>query len=109
VSKSDVEFLIQYVVDHAGDHEENCPADDTCACKYFGRNQAVNRVCTELNESFLRFAVGNTVCLRSGGPKMTVVRHIVALGEVEVAWIDTEDRMQRATSIPISALRGGGN
>ena len=50
ISSEDVELLVHYVIDHAGDHEEDCPCDDTCTCKYKPRNDAVNRLCHQLVE-----------------------------------------------------------
>lgn len=49
-AKSDVDLLIEYVVAHGGDHEDECPLDDTCDCKFHQRNHAVNRICHHLEE-----------------------------------------------------------
>jgi|SRR6185437_4531386 len=38
-------LLREYVVDHAGDHDEECPCDDTCNCKFKQRNLAVDFMC----------------------------------------------------------------
>jgi len=39
----------QYVVDHAADHDDDCPEDDTCECSFKPRNDAVNAVCCYLS------------------------------------------------------------
>lgn len=41
-------LLEQYAVDHGADHEDTCPADDTCDCRYKARNDAVNAACRYL-------------------------------------------------------------
>ena len=45
IIRRDTEMLREYVVDHGGDHDDNCPIDDTCECRFAERNAAVNRIC----------------------------------------------------------------
>lgn len=42
-AKADVWHLHAYVVDHAADHDDDCPGDDTCTCSFKARNDAVSR------------------------------------------------------------------
>lgn len=42
-TKADAWLLHTYVVDHAADHDDDCPGDDTCDCRFKARNDAVGR------------------------------------------------------------------
>lgn len=42
-TKADAWSLHAYVVDHAADHDDDCPGDDTCDCQFRARNEAVSR------------------------------------------------------------------
>jgi hypothetical protein len=42
-------LLVEYVVDHAGDHDDDCPEDATCECSMKPRNDAVNAACRYLS------------------------------------------------------------
>lgn len=44
-TRAEVDLLYEYVADHAADHEDDCPGDDTCDCDYKARNDAVNACC----------------------------------------------------------------
>lgn len=39
----DIELLTQYIQWYGAIHENNCPQDDTCECKYKKINDAINR------------------------------------------------------------------
>lgn len=43
-----VPLLVQYVQWHGGDHEDDCPGDDTCDCAHKPVNDAANLVCHAL-------------------------------------------------------------
>lgn len=49
--------LRAYVEDHAGDHDEDCPCDDTCECSYAARNSDVSRLC-DLIDPLIEMAQG---------------------------------------------------
>lgn len=43
-----VPHLHGYVEDNGGDHDDDCPGDDTCECSCKPRNDAVNAICNAL-------------------------------------------------------------
>jgi len=45
LTREQVDLFWEYVIDNADDHDDDCPEDDTCACSYKPRNDAVNAVC----------------------------------------------------------------
>lgn len=49
-SRAQIDLLYEYVADHAADHDDDCPEDDTCECSYKARNDAVNACCRFLRE-----------------------------------------------------------
>ena len=42
------ERLTQYVIYHGAIHEDDCPSDDTCECRWRPVNNAVNAACDYL-------------------------------------------------------------
>lgn len=51
ITKEQAWHLLAYVVDHAADHDDECPGDSTCECSFYARNAAVNAVVKALIES----------------------------------------------------------
>lgn len=48
VTREQVCLHESYVMANGGDHEDDCPCDDTCDCAWKPRNDAVNAVCRYL-------------------------------------------------------------